>query len=48
MGEKIWGKTEFYIFHVGNAAAAETVTIADTGGTFPDRQVAKPKACRQS
>lgn len=48
MGEKRWGKTDFCIFHVGNAAAAETVAIADTGGTLPDRQVAKPRVCRQS
>lgn len=38
MGDKIREKTGFYIFHVGNAAAAaETVAVADTGGTFPDR-----------
>lgn len=37
MGDKRWGKTDFCIFHVGSAAAAETLAIAGTGGTLPDR-----------
>lgn len=36
MVKKRWGKTDFYIFHVGNAAAAETLVTADTGGTLRD------------
>lgn len=43
MGEKRGEKTDFCIFCVGNAAAAETLAIADTGGTLPDRQVEKPR-----
>lgn len=41
MREKRGGKTDFCIFCVGNTAAAETLTIADTGGTLPDRQIEK-------
>lgn len=43
MGEKRGGKTDFCIFCVGNVAAAETLAIADTGGTLPDRPVEKPR-----